>query len=320
MNQNLTEEKKRARETIKKFLNGVTTDPFTLEQKFIPLKNRVMLGNRKKLSESMRNKTSRNIRRPGTALKKRNSESLVQVTFNGRGGVTVTPTATRYVKSRKPYSRTSMRRYLRTLRGSGITPRHPVTQRPFNKTELAKISKRLAANSPSSSNINNRKSVNIYIRETRNGARPNGQVDYVTFPSKRDANAVAEALRNQKFTISNYGKKFTFRNNTGAHSANNDVFKRIENALHSTGRYNKTNQFSREISKVIESNNTIPKNKIRLYQSLYAGAGGRERARLEAEKAIFERVERAPTGLMAPAGFMYGGGAVMYGSGAGPSS
>ena len=70
---------------------------------------------------------------------------------------------------------------------------------------------------------------NLYVWE-RPVPKP---VNYVTFYSKRNANAVIRELRNQNFQTSKNGKTLRF------HKANTTVKNRIINILNRTGRYNK---------------------------------------------------------------------------------
>tara|TARA_Y100000741_G_C18237285_1_gene552226 strand:- start:48 stop:1109 length:1062 start_codon:yes stop_codon:yes gene_type:complete len=112
-----------------------------------------------------------------------------------------------------------------------------------------KFKKQWAGNNAESSNSNNnpeKKHVNIHMFAFPNNnenlyvwERPVPQpVNYVTFHSKRNANAVIRKLSNQNFQTSNNGKTLRF------HKANTTVKNRIIDALNRTGRYNKNDDDS----------------------------------------------------------------------------
>lgn len=191
----------------------------------------------------MLNSTARAVRRHGKTIKKGKPRSSVRVTFNRTGSVSVKPATSEYRKSRKPYSRETLRRYVAAAIARGNEPRHPLIQRPLNNTELRRINRRFVRNATNSNNSNNEfgdpKAVSIYVYETPNNADEAGRVHFVTFPSRHVAMAVATELHNlnfmnMNFMISNNGKTLTFPYAATPANAQNIIL----DALSGTGGYN----------------------------------------------------------------------------------
>lgn len=132
--------------TIQKYIRSMSGyDPITGNP--IPLKNVVMLGNTSALEDDMRKMIKNRLEKPGVhklAPAKTGGRLSVKVTASKAGAkVIAKPRGQAYRKSRIPFSRKALQKYIQT---TGNDAHHPILRRPFTETEKRRIGSKNPSN------------------------------------------------------------------------------------------------------------------------------------------------------------------------------